>query len=82
LLKKPERNGTPEMASAPTRKVPKVHGILLRRPPIRKDIELPAEGMHHTARAQEQQRLKERVRCQVKHASGIGADAHPKEHVT
>jgi len=46
-----------------------------------KDIELPSQGVHYAAGAQEEQRLEESMSRQVKHARRVGSDTHGQEHV-
>ena len=48
---------------------------------MRADVLLAVQRVDHRARAEEHQRLEERVRVEVEDAAGEGADAHRQEHV-
>ena len=66
--KKPEKSGTPQIASQQTRKTPWVQGIRLRRPPMLGDVARAAHGVHHRAGAEEEAGLEEGVGEEVEDA--------------
>ena len=69
------------MATPAQNKVQQVMGIFLREAAHVAQILLAGQRVDHAARAQEQQRLEERVGHHVEDAGGKGAGAQADEHV-
>ena len=81
MLKKPAKGGMPAMASAAAHHGPEGPGDLLAQAAHVAQVLLARERVDHAARAEEQQRLEERVGHQVVDARRKRAAAHAHEHV-
>jgi hypothetical protein len=70
----------PAMAAVATANVTNVTGMRRASPAHLADVLLAAEGVDDAARAQEQARLEECVRIQMKDGDPVGPDADRDEH--
>ena len=81
LLKNPDVNGKPEMATDAHSSVMAVIFICFEQAAHLPQILFAVQAVNHSARAKEQQRFEERVRHQVEDARRERAHSDAQEHV-